>query len=331
MRMAWPAILCLLLLSGASHAECIDPLIPYNRCTEACPDMVEKPLAASNCINVCLAQYEDDTDAYYECQKAEREAEEKARTERDNKLRGIEEAKVITVSTVEGMIWLTNPEGLAKHIALDDIPNLEPGDTLKSGPDSSAVLTLKEGSRLQLGPDSQFTYVDGEIMDVFDVWIVRYDLITGKVRFFPHRDNTKFIVKTPHATVTHRETDFIVETDNETDMTAVYLHEGILDVNTTRGETSVLNTGEMMTIDSDGKTVKSPLSIEDWDGLVKNIETGEEFTPSWKIPPAEETSFQDTLNPGRKQSILFIVLFIIIMAVAITAGSIIRARRKKKQ
>jgi hypothetical protein len=334
---AWmtAAFLFIILISSV-YAACPEPDIKvYSACTDKCPDAVTHTFAYADCINKCLALWSKMQDDSAACNKAEREKAEQKRIAEENRLRGIQEEKIITVSTVEGMLWLTNPEGLVKNIVPTDLLDLKPGDILRSDHDSSAVLTLKEGSRLQLGPDSQFEYVDGEIMDVFDVWIVRYDLITGRVRFFPERDKSRFVVKTPHATVTHRETDFIVEVDPETNTTAVYLYEGILDVNTTRGETFVLNTGEMMTINTKDEAAKSNLSMDDWYGMLNSIETGQNFTPSWKIPTETSTAMPEFLTemvsgPGGSRTALFI-LMIIAAAVGITIGTVIRARRKKSK
>jgi hypothetical protein len=279
------------------------------------------------------SKMQDDSAA---CGKAEREAAEKKRIERENKLRGIEEAKIITVSTVEGMIWLTNPEGLAEKLSNAELLDMRPGYVLTSEPDSTAVLTIKEGSRLQLGPDSQFTYIDGEpIIDGEpEKMKYKYQVSKGRVRYKSEDLNVKYEVHTSKGTVVNRQTDFIVEVDPETNTTAFYLYEGILDVNTTLGETFVLNTGEMMTINPSDEAAISNLSMDDWYGMVNSIETGQNFTPSWKIPAETGMALPEFLTeivsgPGGSRTALFI-LMIIAAAVGITIGTVIRSRRKRK-
>lgn len=336
MNKIYPALLLLILLGGISYAACPEPDIKvYSACTEACPNMVDRPLAASDCVNKCIAMWNKMQDDHYECAKLEREQAEQKQLEKDNKLRGIEEAKIITVSTVEGMIWLTNSQGLVNKLSNSELLDMKPGSILRSDPDSTAVVVIKEGGRLQLGPDSQFTYVGGEpiIEGEPEKMKYTYEVSTGRVRYTSEDPNTQYEVHTSQGTVVNRQTDFIVEADNVTSMSAFYLYEGILDVNTTNGETYVLNTGEMITIGTDGKAVISSLSIEDWDGLVKNIETGEEFTPSWKLPAetstAEPEPQGDVLTePAESRTGLYIILSIIVIAIAI--GSIIRAKVNKK-
>jgi hypothetical protein len=320
------SVFFLIILADSCFAACPEPnILTYDKCTDGCPDPVQYTEKYSRCVNDCLGMWNKMQDDHYACTKAEREAAEKKKLEEDNKLRGIEEAKIITVSTVEGMLWLTNPEGLVENIVPTNLLDIMPGSILRSDPDSSAVVTIKEGSKLQLGPDSQFTYIGGEPIDKFDKMLYKYYVSKGRVRYNSANQDVKYEVHTSRGTVVNRQTDFIVEVDPVTDSTAIYLYEGVLDVNTTKGETFVLNTGEIMTIDQSDNAVKSRLIIEDWDGMVNSIETGAEF-----IPSSERQTETETTESGEQKAddATYPILIAIIVLIALGA---VMVKRKKSQ
>jgi ferric-dicitrate binding protein FerR (iron transport regulator) len=326
-----------MILIGVSYAACPEPDIAndYSACTSKCPNLVEHTFEAADCINKCLDMWMKLQEDSAACAKAEREAEEKKQLERDNKLRGIEEAKVTTVSTVEGMIWLTNSQGLVSKLSNSELLDMRPGSVIRSEPGSTALVTIREGSRLQLGPDSQFTYVDGEpiIEGEPEKMKYTYQVTKGRVRYKSDNQNNQYEVHTSQGTVVNRETDFIVEVDIGANMTSVYLNEGMLDVNTTAEEWLVLNPGEQVNIYSSGISEIMNMSTEDWNGLVNSTETGANFTPSWKRPAETIIAMPEFLTkiisrPGESRTV-FLIMMIIAALVGIAIGTAIRARLKK--
>ena len=327
MKIIYIIVLMLLLFAGASYAACPEPDIKvYDACCSNCPDAVTHTFAYADCINDCIAMWSDMQDEHYSCLKTEREDAEKKRIERENKLRGIEEAKVMTVSTVEGMIWLTNSQGLVNKLSNSELLDMKPGSVLRSDPGSTAAVTLREGDRLQLGPDSQFTYIDGEpiIEGEPEKMKYTYQVTNGRVWYRSENPNTQYEIHTSQGTVVNRETDFVVEVEPDMNRTSVYLHEGMLDVNTTAGEWLVLNPGEMIHMYSAGAAEVSNFSMEDWDGLVNSIGTGTNFTPSWK--KIEESAAEQKLLKASIMKYSIIVGFVLLIII----GAVMIARRKRK-
>jgi hypothetical protein len=106
-----------------------------------------------------------------------------------------------------------------------------------------------------------------------------------------------------------RGTDFVVEHDPATNITTIYLNEGTLEVQNTKGETFTLTAGETMIVDSSGKTEKSELNKDKWDSLVSVIETGKESVPSeGKQITAPES---EKLKKMTYLSLIFVIVLII--------------------
>jgi|GEM_PF-3730968 len=310
-------VLVFILVMSSCYAICPEPDIStYSKCTDGCPDPVAQTTRYADCINDCLSMWNKMQDEYYECQKTEREQAEKKRIEEEKKFtqQKEEEVKELTVSTLEGALWLTNPEGLVKHIVPPDfLIQARPGDLLRTDVGSHAELTFKDGRAIQIGPDTVVLYKDGEF------YTYLYVVFRGRIRFKSDPSKSKAKVTTPGGTATDRQTDFIAEVDPDTNTTSFYLYEGILDVNTTKGEMIVLNTGQMITIDSSGNAVISDLIIEDWDGMVRSIETGEEYVPSHEMQA----------DMDRKQETLKVIYLILIMAAVLIVLIAVLVRRRK--
>jgi hypothetical protein len=319
-----------IFLLSTCYAACEDPLIAYDACLAACPKAVERPLAHSECSNTCIGKYQSDSRAYSRCQEEEREKKEQQEQEAEQRKidEALSEKSKAEIEAVTGTVMVTHKDGTVDRITQQNsAPSAKPGDRISTDPGSSVTLKLKEGATVRLGPGTVFDYVD--VME--DIWTGKniYYIDEGEALFerppgyyfmFPE-------IETPHATATERQTKFIVEVDRERDMTAFYLYEGILDVNTTKGESSLLNTGEMMTVDSLGNAAISNLSMEDWDGLVNSISTGAEFTPSWKKaePAGAEQAVPEADETGM---IMYIVLAGAVFVIIIAAVFIARRERR---
>lgn len=91
-----------------------------------------------------------------------------------------------------------------------------------------------------------------------------------------------------------------------------------MDVNTTEGEPFELNAGEMITLDSSGKTSKSSLNEDDWNDLTQSIEPEEELIPS-----------QETIDSGEQKTGKIPYLIGAAIAVLIVIGAFLAKRKRK--
>ncbi|MBI3552271.1 MAG: FecR domain-containing protein [Elusimicrobia bacterium] len=122
---------------------------------------------------------------------------------------------------------------------------LSGGDQLRTEKAAKATLTFPDGSRIELGPQSNFTLdeaSDGNSMH----------LGLGSLRaFIKHVVGKRFDVHTPTAVCSVRGTDFIMIV-NEQGHTAVQMFTGILAVADHRGNEALLRDGDRLRVTDKG-------------------------------------------------------------------------------
>lgn len=290
--------LILIILASTCHALCFEPdIIAHKQCldTKCGTGYLKQP----GCSDPCYAKLQEEQDAYNKCL----EAEQKGSEEQD---KGKGKADI---SMKRGTVSIKQPDGTWKE--MPDKTTLKDGDTIKTDRASTVAILLPDGTEVRIAPNSEFTFHwDGTSFSI--------KLIIGKIRSWVKKQNRKFEVRTPMAVLGVRGTDFIVDYNPDTPVTTVYLYEGIVDVDNLKGETSELNAGEMITIDSSGKTSKSILNENDWNDIASNIEPEEEIIPSQATTDSDE---QKTGKP----------VYMIIIAIAVIIFGIFLIKRKRSK
>jgi hypothetical protein len=345
-------LLGLLVSAGFSFAACPQPDIStYNTCTTGCPDPVKYTESYAKCINSCLSSWGKVQDAYYACQKAERDQAEQKRLEaqkaaEQKKLAEEQKNNTTHVLKAIGYVGLTGKDGTFKgRITADTV--LKDGDTVKTGANSLTQIQMPDGHTVSLGPNTEFTYHENQKLNdnlLLENSLFDYDLtlLEGRMRILKYNLNKKFGVRTSGGAGAIRGTDVIVEYNPSTNITKFYLHEGIVDVSDLKGNNYTMSPGQTVIIDSKGLKSVTTLRPENWDFLVRSIETGEEFTPgnetvitNWRAEPATaKTPGKTIIQAGAEKTVMTgIVLLIIVIAIGI--GTIIRAKvrrnRRKEQ
>jgi hypothetical protein len=267
-------------------------------------------------------------DDHYNCWTAERDAAEKKKQEEEDKLRGIEKEKPVMISNLEGAILFTQPDKLVKRLVPEDLTvQVSAGDTITSDPNSHVELSIEDGFIMDVGPETMVLYIDGEFYTAPQPGKHRYDLLKGRVRFKTDPKKSKVTVKTPGGTASDRNTDFIAEVDPDTNMTSFYVQEGAIDVNTTKGEAFVLNSGQMITIDADGKAEVSGLVPDDWYNMVNSLDTGEKYVKS-AAKEAENNLYFDI--PQDQAKVIYAIMMMSILLIALMMAIIKRRKNKMK-
>ncbi|MDP2906787.1 MAG: FecR family protein [Nanoarchaeota archaeon] len=289
--------LILIILTSNCHALCFEPdIIVHKQCldTKCGTGYLKQP----GCSDPCYAKLQAEQDVYNKCV----EAEQKGSEEQD---KGKGEAEI---SMKRGQVSIKQPDGTWKE--MPDKTTLKDGDTIKTDRASTVAILLPDGTEVRIAPNSEFTFHwDGTSFSI--------KLIIGKIRSWIKKTNRKFEIRTPMAICSVRGTDFIVDYNPDTPATTVYLYEGIVDVDNLKGETFELNAGEMITVDSGGKTSKSVLNKDDWNSLTKIIEPEEELIPSPEtITPGEQKT-------GKSPYLIGAAIVLIVL------GAFIATRKKK--
>ena len=122
------------------------------------------------------------------------------------------DGRVGTFKTVQGQITLIRDD---THRAAVVGGSLLPGEKLKTGPDSVAVVTLRDGTVLTLGPDSSLDLAEFDFNSTTHEGSLWVRLARGSLRMvsglIAKLQPEKVKVTTPTAVIGVRGTDFIVE------------------------------------------------------------------------------------------------------------------------
>jgi len=291
---------------SSCYAECQEPdILEHKQCTIA--RCGEGMVVQEGCADICKNRLQEQQDNYIKCTEQEKKlAEQKLLEELQ-----VNDQDKSSVSKGKGKVSIKQADGTWKELSVGTI--LKDGDIIKTGPKSSFTIQLPDGNIVSVGPNSVFTYQE-------DSSHYRLNLMIGRLKAWVKKYGKRFEVRTPCAVTSVRGTEFIVEHDAAANITTIYLYEGIVDVNNTKGETFELNAGKIMTVDSSGKTDKSELSEDDWNGLTQSIETGEEFIPG-----------QKTVDSGEQKTRMPTYLIAIAIALLIAFGALLAKKLKKKQ
>jgi len=299
------------VFANFSFAACQMPNIAeYNNCLSGCKDISDL-IQKSNCSNTCIGNWSKSRGAYSKCLADELEQAKQKKLEEQKLLEQQKEAeaKKATVSDIRGKVEVLQPDGTWKEVSSG--AKIQEGDQIKTGRQGHALITFSDGSSIKLGRDSSFKYSTSKL-----------ELLFGKVWINIQTYLRKYEVITPSAVTSVRGTEFIVEHSAETNMTKVYLSEGLVDVTNLKNETMQLQPGDTVTVDSDGKMVLGKLDQEKWNQLTNEISLVE--APEQSVQPSVMEQ-ETTVQPPTKTLVWF-GLIVILLGV-IGAGVFIYRRK----
>ncbi len=153
-----------------------------------------------------------------------------------------------SVAAIQGMVFTqTDNSDIWKPVTSES--SVEEGDLVRTGDDSSVVLTYPDDSHTTVAPNSELTILlmasaeDGSRQEI----VLRQEIGSTRnvVQPLPSADS-KFEIQTPSAIVTVRGTEFMVDVDSS-GATMVAVDEGIVEVSA-QGMTVTLNAGETTTV-----------------------------------------------------------------------------------
>ncbi|MBI5244789.1 MAG: FecR domain-containing protein [Elusimicrobia bacterium] len=137
--------------------------------------------------------------------------------------------------------------GTGEFTAVLRVPKpMKPGDRIRTGPDSSAVVVFDDGSKAVIGATSDFTLEEhtGEQISM--------NLVMGVLRNWVSKiPRRRFKVKTPTAVCSVRGTEFKVQVYFD-GRTLVDLYKGLLGVSDSQGKEFTLRPGERLELGSQG-------------------------------------------------------------------------------
>jgi len=296
--------------SFAASACQMPKIAEYNNCLSGCNDISDL-IQKSNCSNTCIGNWSKSQGAYNKCLADELEQVRQKKLEEQKLLeqRQAAEAKKATVSNIKGEVKVLQPDGTWKEVSPGS--KIQEGDQIRTG-SGSAIINFSDGSSIEIGPNSSFKYSAEFYLK----------LLFGKIRIWVQSWGKKFEVRTPSAVTSVRGTEFIVEHSAETNITKVYLFEGLVDVTNLKNETMQLQPGDTVTVDIDGKMVLGKLDQEKWNQLTNEISLVE--TPEQTVQPSA-TKQETTVQPPTK-TLLWFGLIVILLCI-IGAGIFIYRKK----
>ncbi|MEW5766909.1 MAG: FecR domain-containing protein [bacterium] len=194
---------------------------------------------------------------------------------------------------------------------------LQKGDKIKSGKNSWVEVTLKDGSTYRLGEHS-----DAEIKEISkgEAGRFRIGITLGKIWATVKRlaEGKKFEVATPAAVAGVRGTKFKVEVAKD-GQTRVTVHEGVVNVKTSKEEVDVNAGYEVVAFLKGNLTDVNPLTLDLWDEWNKKRDSeliiidraaAEGDKDSLKIAAVKEkTSYADLVKAKEKRAVTADVTF----------------------
>lgn len=302
--------LIFIFLASNVEAICQEPSwSDIQKCNAACEN-IKDLFERTDCQNKCTGEWQKLWDNYNACKAAEKQQEKEQEKLKEQKKEGIKElqTKITNVKeTVKGAVKIERAVGdLVETVTPGKEVKIYSGDKLVTtngratielfSPPEQPTTEFKmppfPKGTIDIGTNSKVQFLD-ELLENIKLW-------AGKIKV---KIKKKFEVKTPVAVLGVRGTEFIVEHNETTNITAISLYEGTLNVNTVKGESFELKAGEAITIDASGKTAKFNLNQDDWTGLTNSIETGREFIPSWE----EKASVVSHPKEGEKSTLYFLI------------------------
>ena len=338
------------------ESDCVDDCIAKgNTCRDGCQDPNFSYPQKSDCVNIkckkiedtcktpCRSDYFRDSQVeYVQCledasnrynqkmdlinqhnwpdlqkmldQDYERAQQKKAENEKAQ----LDQAKandpdITTITQTNGHITILQPDGSFKDVYSET--DIKDGDRIWTG-DGNAVLTYADGTKIDVGPNSSFTYSSSKISTELSLEKNALDkkinLYLGKLKFIVQKQlGNKFQVITSQGAGAIRGTEFIV--DANADRTMFYLYEGSLDVTNLKNGSIQLQAGQAATIDNSGKITSGKLDQGQWDQL-----SGEITTP--------QSAQQGVAGQPSGKTIIWLVTIVVLVC---GAGAVVFARRKR--
>lgn len=175
------------------------------------------------------------------------------------------------VEQLIGKEFWVHHQNVAEKQALEKGNVLHVGDTVETGDSSHVVISILDGSKISIGPFTQYQLLKVEGDQSFWQWSFR--LIIGTVRALVRKvdgqsDLTKFKVHTESGTVGVRGTDFVVAFSQNNSRTDVYTLEGKVYLGPPNTEFShpssaLVEKNRMRSIGKDGKPTKHKAFIRE--------------------------------------------------------------------
>ncbi|MBI5744495.1 MAG: FecR domain-containing protein [Elusimicrobia bacterium] len=142
-------------------------------------------------------------------------------------------------------------------VSVKDGVRVRPGAEIRTGKDSKAAVLLPDGTRFQLGNDTQFAVEDTTKKKA------GFKLAFGKLKasvagYF----SSRFEVRTPAAVCAVRGTEFDLEVgkDGNTEMNVA---EGLVEVNDSKGKMAVVSSEERIKVGMDGMSKPESVPLKD--------------------------------------------------------------------
>jgi len=247
-----------IFLPSIQGQACQEP--PLTDCNAQCVDLPNY----ATCKDACIANDQVAWESHWECLEATTttttltdEASQIEESDQD------EEADSLT-ARVQNVVGDVTIERDGKKEKVTASTNIRDGDVIKAGLGGSMVVVFEDGSRVNIGPKSQFTLGQGG--SEWDLGKLNFGKLKAIFKKFQTR---KFAIRTPIAIAGVKGTEFIMTHENG--ISEIHLFEGTLDI-TAGGETKELTRGNSMVIDDSGIIETYYLSQEMWDSLSADIE-----------------------------------------------------------
>jgi hypothetical protein len=156
-----------------------------------------------------------------------------------------------------GNAYVVRPDG-TKVIPGKEL-YLKVDDKVITGEESRVNIIFGNAGRMNLGPNTELR-VGSALLD-------QYYLARGSLKTkLSWADKPKLEIKTPTASVFIKGTEFVIDYNETTNTTTVFLHEGVLEVNSAAYVMN-LTAGYYCTIGPDGRISSNQLSSGDWKSL----------------------------------------------------------------
>lgn len=174
------------------------------------------------------------------------------------------------LSQMSGSAGITKDGRAAGFAKTDEIISI--GDTVTTGKNSALKTTLAEGSKVYVGENSKVRF-----SNPFEEGI---ELVLGKIKLFVEKQKAqKFVrVRSPNAAISVRATEFVVEYNETSGTTSVYLRNGSVSLTTCSNREILLEPGNTAVIGKDCEPAVSKLDEQAWDSASGGFYTRAAFS-----------------------------------------------------
>lgn len=244
-----------------------------------------------NCHNKIADEYDAQVKEYEQCLET-----------RQAQFQNMDEIKKTAVK-VSGLLYLIHADGTKETLGNISSPKrIMEGDEISTYSAGYAIITFYDGSYIFLDKGAKLKF-NKLGKDSKEAILKLFELLDGKVRakVYPWGEKGNWMiemVKTPSAIITEKGTDFVVAYDPATNITNVYLYEGLVDVDNLHGKTTQLQPGETISVDGNGQVILEKLSEEQWTQLTNEMSFVENSEQTVQSDTAEQGT---TVQPPAKK------------------------------